>query len=257
MKQTHSKTNELYARMRADILTLALAQDTPLRLPKLAVRYGVGVTPIRECLNRLSTENLVVPQHNKGFRVSGISLSELLDLEHSRSAIEGTLFQRSVELGDDAWEAQVIGAYHQLTNTPPMSVTGTQAEVDLWNRRHTAFHKALIAAADAQWMQRFNRQLTDQLGRYQLLIQTGLRDLFQSHPDNAREIAEIYAQAMANDPHADLYEVVLARDVPRARAVFEQHVNISIKAFQDLRTLLPAGTPVATTLQTDQQKARQ
>ncbi len=255
MTKTLSKSDALYAQMRDDILSLNLAPDGPLRLPAMAERYGVGVTPIRECLNRLSTEKLVAIAHNKGFRVAGISFSELLDLEQSRSAIEGTLFQRSVERGDDAWEARVIGAFHQLSKTPAMSVTGTQSDIDLWNRRHTAFHAALISAADASWLQHFQRQLADQLGRYQLFIQTGLRDLFESHPDKAPAVADVYSKAMATGPHEDLYEVVLSRDAVRARSVFEQHVNLSICAFQELGTSIPGGTIVATTLQTQIQKA--
>ncbi len=256
MTNSHSKSDALYTQVRDDILTLTLAPDAPLRLPALAERYQVGVTPIRECLNRLSADKLVIIAHNKGFRVASISFSELLDLEHSRSAVEGTLFQRSVQRGDDAWEARVIGAYHQLSKTPAMSVTGTQSDIDLWNRRHAAFHDALISAADTPWMQHFQRQLADQLRRYQLFIQTGLRDMFQSHPENAPQVAEVYAKAMATDPHDDLYQIVLSRDTARARAVFEQHVNLSIRAFQDLNTLIPAGTIVATTLQTQNQEAR-
>ena len=256
MTQTHSKSDALYVKMRHDILTLSLAPDSPLRLPAMAERYGIGATPIRECLHRLSTEKLVVIEHNRGFRVSSISLSELFDLEHSRSAIEGMLFQRAVENGDDAWEAGLIGAYHQLSRTHPMSVTGTQGDIDLWNRRHSAFHDALIAAAGAPWMQHFQQQLKDQLGRYQLFIQNGLRDLFESHPENAPHVADIYAKAMATDPHDDLYQVALARDVAAARPVFEQHVNLSIRAFQELSALIPAGAVVATTLGSTSQEAR-
>lgn len=256
MNRIQSRPDTLYTRMRDDILSLALAPDSPLRLPAMAERYNVGVTPIRECLNRLSSEKLVIFIHNKGFRVAQISFSELLDLEHSRSAIEGTLFQRSVERGDDAWEARVIGAYHQLSKTPAMSVTGTQSDIDLWNRRHTALHEAMISSAEAPWMQHFQRQLADQLRRYQLFIQTGLRDLFESHPDNAPDVADIYAKAMAADPHEDLYQVVLSRNASRARDVFDQHVNLSIRAFQDLSTLIPVGTAVATTLQLQNHEAR-
>jgi len=256
MTKKLSKSDALYTHMRDDILSLTLAPDSPLRLPAMAERYGVGVTPIRECLNRLSTEKLVVIAHNKGFRVSSISLDELLDLEYSRSAIEGTLFQRSVACGDDAWEARVIGAFHQLSKTPAMSITGTQDDIDLWNRRHAAFHDALISAANAPWMQHFQRQLADQLGRYQRFIQTGLRDLFASHPDKARCVADVYAKAMATDPHEDLYQIVLTKDAARARTVFEQHINLSIRAFQDLSALIPADTIVATTLGTQNHEAR-
>ena len=73
---TRSKSDILFERMRADILGLRLAQDSALRLPALSERYGVGVTPVRECLNRLIIEKLVVPEHNRGFRVAPLDLTE-------------------------------------------------------------------------------------------------------------------------------------------------------------------------------------
>ncbi|WP_052249699.1 GntR family transcriptional regulator [Tateyamaria sp. ANG-S1] len=245
MNQRPSKSDALYAQMRGDILALSLPPGSALRLPGLSERYNTGVTPIRDCLNRLTTEKLVEMEHNKGFRVAALSLTDLLDLERSRSTIEGDLFLRAMEQGSDVWEAGVIGAYHQLSALQPVSLLGTDAELALWNRRHAAFHMALIAHVDAPWMLHFHRQLTDQLLRYQTFIQTGLRDLSQSHPDSAPQAAEIYAAALAAAPHTTLYDVAMARDLASARRVMERHVNLSIDAFQKLSTLVPANTHVA------------
>ncbi|WP_239479628.1 GntR family transcriptional regulator [Actibacterium sp. 188UL27-1] len=244
-----SKSGELYSRMRADILSLKLPPGGALRLPALSERYDLGITPIRDCLNRLSADKLVVIEHNKGFRVAGLSLMELLDLERSRCIIEGALFARAMEQGDDSWEAGLIGAYHHLTAISPMSVLGSEDELTLWNRRHDAFHDALIARVDAPWMLHFHRQLRDQLVRYQRFIQTGLRDLHQTHPDAAPQAAEIYATALATEPHDALYQVAIGRDVSAAKTVVEAHVNLSIKAFERLSTLIPANTQVAKILQ--------
>lgn len=248
MSSKPSRSDLLYVRMRNDILSLALAPGSALRLPALSERYAVGVTPLRECLNRLSTDQLVVMEHNKGFRVAELSLQDLLDLERSRNAIEGDLFLRAIEQGTDAWEAGVIGAYHHLSVLPPISILGTDAELALWNRRHAAFHAALIAKVDAPWMLHFHGQITDQLQRYQSFIQTGLRDLSISHPDMAPKAAEIYATALSSEPHQMLYDVALARDLIAAREVLEGHVNLSIQAFTELSKLVPADTPIAETL---------
>ncbi|MBY5932692.1 GntR family transcriptional regulator [Tateyamaria omphalii] len=246
--QTSSKSDALYAQMRADILSLDLTPGSALRLPALSERYDVGVTPIRECLNRLSTDKLVVIEHNKGFRVADLALGDLLDIERGRSTIEGALFLRAIRNGGDAWEAAIIGAHHHLAATSPVSVLGTQDELDRWNRRHAAFHDALIAGADAPWMQHFRQQLTDQLGRYQKYIQTGLRDLYESHPDAAPKAAETYATALAMKPHDELYQVALLRDETAAEAVFQSHVNLSLHAFENLMALIPANTAMARTL---------
>lgn len=244
MAQSPSKSDLLYHRMRADILALRLEPGCALRLPALSELYGLGVTPIRECLNRLSTDKLVVIQHNKGFRVAELSMADLLDLERGRSAVEGALFALAIEQGNDAWEATIIGAYHHLSAVSPVSVLDDQPALDQWNRRHGAFHDALIAGADAPWLRHFHLQLKDQVGRYQLFIQKGLRDLHKSHPDAAPGAAHVYAKAMALEPHGDLYEAALSRDHAIARAVVERHVNFSIEAFEHLAALLPADAGV-------------
>ena len=75
-----SKSDALYARLRADILSLKLEPGSPLRLPVLSKNYGIGLTPLRECFHRLTTERLVQTEHNRGFRVSPLPLSDLLEL---------------------------------------------------------------------------------------------------------------------------------------------------------------------------------
>jgi DNA-binding GntR family transcriptional regulator len=248
MVKQSSKSDALYARMRTDILSLGLAPGIALRLPALSERYDFGMTPLRECLNRLSAEKLVVIEHNKGFRVASLSLDDLLDLERSRNSIEGALFERSIIIGDDNWEAGVIGVYHQLSDMPAMSVLGTPDELDRWNTRHAAFHNALVNASDSPWMKHFREQLNDQLGRYQLFIQNSLRELSTSHPSVASSAATVYSRAMAFEPHTALYKVVINRDVAAARKTFEAHVGLSIRAFVELSAMMPPNTEVAETL---------
>ena len=43
-------------------------------------RYEIGATPLREALNRLSAEELVRREEQRGFRVAPVSLSDLAEL---------------------------------------------------------------------------------------------------------------------------------------------------------------------------------
>lgn len=248
MTQAQSKSDALYARVRGDILTLVLRPDAPLRLPALTERYGIGLTPLRECLNRLASEHLVVPEHNKGFRVAALSRADLLDLERSRNAVVGAMFVEAVLGGDDAWEAGVIGTYHHLSQTPVPSAVLPAAELAAWTRRHGAFHAALVAASPSVWMARFAVQIEDQLGRYHRFIEDGLRELATTNPDVAQQAAAIFATAMAVEPHRALYDAVLARDPVAAQAAFDAHAGLSIAAFEGLMKMMPMDTAVAVTL---------
>ena len=246
--QAQSKSETLYDQIRADILSLRLAPNTPLRLPALSDRYGIGLTPLRECMNRLAGNKLVVPEHNKGFRVTPLTRSDLLDLEHSRNAIEGAMFTYSVVHGDDAWEAGIVGAFYHLSQTPVPSAILDNDALPVWTRRHEAFHCALVAGSRSVWMHRFAKQLEYQLGRYQRFIQSGLQDLANTAPRVADHAADVFTTSMALDPHKALYEAALSRNPTAARDAFNLHTGLSITAFEDLATLMPTGSQFATTL---------
>lgn len=234
-----AQTNALHQQLRADILSLALTPDAPLRLPKLAERYGAGLTPLRECLNRLSGEKLVVTEHNKGFRVAPVSLQDLLDLEHARSAIEGALFADAILHGDDAWEAGVVGQFRNLAKSPFPSVMQSPEELAHWTRRHAAFHDALLAAAPSRWMHQFRGELAAQLLRYQRFIANGLRDLATAEAHKAVSATAALSRAMETAAHIDLRDTALDRDAARAAEVIAEHSNLSIRAFEQLTELLP------------------
>jgi len=55
-----------------------------LRIEVLRTRYDVGGTPLREAMNRLSTEGLVTQSEQRGFRVTPVSADELLELTRTR-----------------------------------------------------------------------------------------------------------------------------------------------------------------------------
>ncbi|WP_119167688.1 GntR family transcriptional regulator [Algihabitans albus] len=245
MSAPQSKSDALYQRVRQDILTLRLPPGAALRLPTLSDRYGLGLTPLRECMNRLSAERFVVPEHNKGFRVAPLSLPDLLDLERTRSIIEGALFAEAVASGDEAWEAEIVGSFHHLSKTPFPSVLHAPEELEVWTKHHAAFHSALIGAASSIWMHRFRTALGDQLGRYHRFIQAGLRELSETEPDTAGPAAQAFSSAMALGPHQALYDVALARDAQAARELFNAHSNLSIQAFEHLVALLPDQVGVA------------
>ncbi|WP_407474465.1 GntR family transcriptional regulator [Sulfitobacter sp. PM12] len=248
MTLRQSKSDILFDRLRHDILSLDLPPGMALRLPALSERYAIGLTPLRECLNRLAAEKLVVPEHNKGFCVIPLTRADLLDLERSRDAIEGAMLAHSVSHADDTWEAGVIGAYHHLSQTPVPSVIHNDEALAQWTRRHLAFHQALVAGARSDWMARFAGQLQDQLGRYHRFIQAGLRDLTQSAPPLAAKAAEVFSAGMALEPHRALYQAALDHDPAAALAAFRHHTGLSIAAFEELSTLMPAHSPFARTL---------
>ncbi len=83
----------------------------------IAVRFGMGASPLQEALSQLAAEGLVQRLDQRGFRVATADASELQDLIESRCLIEGAALRASIVAGDEAWEERII-AHRRLSRVP-------------------------------------------------------------------------------------------------------------------------------------------
>lgn len=85
----------IYARvcdtLRKEILSGAITTGERLKIAEMSERYGVSMMPIREALQQLQGEGLIVLEPNKGARVRGIDRSFIENMYDIRGAIEGLL----------------------------------------------------------------------------------------------------------------------------------------------------------------------
>src|SRR6478672_9954033 len=77
----------VYEQIRADILSLRLAPGAEMREAELAARFEVSKSPVRDALMRLERENLVITLPRQGYRVAPVSLSDVQDISHLRTAL--------------------------------------------------------------------------------------------------------------------------------------------------------------------------
>src|SRR5262245_1055433 len=68
-------TEQVLDRLRDDIVSGRLAASEKLRVQDLSERYGVGASPLREALSRLTADGLVENESNRGFRVAPMSVA--------------------------------------------------------------------------------------------------------------------------------------------------------------------------------------
>ena len=79
---------QVYRSLRRDIISGALEAGRSLRLEFLKQRYGISFSPIREALNRLHSERLVLTTVSRGFRVAPFSFDEMWDAIETRVLID-------------------------------------------------------------------------------------------------------------------------------------------------------------------------
>ena len=203
--------NQAQDLLRRDILSGTLAPGERLRTKDLQARYGLGLSPLRESLQRLSAEGMVVNDAQRGFAVAPVSVAELRDLTVARTALESTMLPMAMQLGGADWEGDIVAAFHRLSRTPLPNDPAAMADASLWELRHRSFHHALVAGCGSTWLLRLHGQLVDQSERYRKIR-------ILHHLESQAQVRDVNAE------HQAVMDAVLRRDAVQAVALMTQHL---------------------------------
>jgi len=198
-----------YERLREEIIGARFESGQRLHIQQLCERYGIGLSPMREALNRLSRDGLVSQADRRGFRVTPLSEIHLAELTRTRIWINELALRQSIANGDVAWEEQLVLAYHRLSRLPRYVEGGGSAEYNpQWEKAHRAFHAALIAACGSHWLQDFCEQLFDAADCYRHLSR----------------VSSVQRKELRQDEHKLMMDAALARDAEKAVELIRRHV---------------------------------
>jgi GntR family carbon starvation induced transcriptional regulator len=198
-----------YRRIRSDIVFGRLPPAQKLRLERLRETYGVSVSTLREILNRLTAEGLVIAEGRRGFEVAPVSAENLKELAELRLLLELHAMQVSFENADVEWEGRVVSAHHKLAATERLMESGI-GELKQWKRYDGEFHQALISNCGSQVLMETHALVFDKYFRYQM-------------------VAFTYRGAEPAQQHKVLLESALLRDGQTAKATLTAHVNNCVR----------------------------
>jgi GntR family carbon starvation induced transcriptional regulator len=197
--------DEAYQHIRRDIINGVFAPGEKLQPDALRKLYNIGLSPIREALSRVALEGLAVAEGQRGFFAAPALRGELADISDLRINLAMMALERSIRLGADEWENNVVTTYYQLNKLEKQARKEPRTYTDEWEQRNRAFHRALESGCESPWLMYFCEILYDQLERY--------RRLFVVYTGMDEAIAEEHRQIM---------ELALARDT-RACDVLRHH----------------------------------
>jgi len=223
VEQPATLASTIYARLKADILTTRLAPGRKLQSRFLMEQYNVGQTPLREALNRLTSEEFVVGMEQRGFYVKEVSREELQELTKTRCWVEGLALRESMQNATQGWEETLLVAHHRLDRTPRSLKPDTFEDNPDWEKVHRAFHATLIGLCGSRPLLGFCEQLADRLYRYRMM-----------------SIAKAYPVRKIGTEHAQILQAVLDRKTDDAVALLQQHYQRTADViYSDLEAVLP------------------
>ena len=206
---TDTVGEQAFRKIRGDIIGGSLRPGQKLKLEQLKSKYGVSVSTLREILNRLTTEDLVVAEGQRGFEVSPASVANLREVGDLRLVLENHALALSFAAGDLDWEADVVAAHHKLTAIEKALLAGATDRTYEWIKYDFAFHHALISACGSKSLLALHQSIFDRFMRYHLLA------------------ASFRGDGVSED-HQELFRLALARDVAGAQAKLSSHIHLGI-----------------------------
>ncbi|GGB55622.1 GntR family transcriptional regulator [Tistrella bauzanensis] len=213
---------QAYRSIRRDIVAGRLAPGQPMRFEFLKETYGLSFSPLREALARLQSERLVTAHALRGFRVADMSLDEMWDTIETRILIEREALQTAIARGDDDWEIGVVSAFHALSHcSKRLRAAGdwpSETAIEEIERRHQAFHRALIAACPSRWVRELAEMLYVQTERYRrpVLMRAGAAPDDEGAAPGGRDIEA---------EHRAIMDAAIGRDTEAAITLLAAHLR--------------------------------
>ncbi len=170
---------------------------------KLAGRFGISSTPVREALVELDAVGVVEFVHNRGAVVAPFGPKELRDIYQIRRILESEATRSAAgrldlaEVGQLREETMVLLDENEAPDWLPRTVSADR-------RLHT-----LVATHCG------NSRLTREIRRYDLLVQT-IREIIG---------ADRGAQHRAMEEHLALLDALLAQDGQGAAKAMARHID--------------------------------
>lgn len=204
-----SPKEALYQDLKREILTLRLAPGSDLDEARLAERYGLSRTPLREVLRSMAGEGYLELRENRGARVSAMSHQTLRAFFQAAPMIYGATSRLATEAPDIETLAEL--KHVQLEFRSAIDGGATEDRVFLNNR----FHELIGELAD-------NVYLTPSLRR--LLIDHARISCTFYRPGIGESRAEV---ALAADQHDQLIAAIERGDGDAAAQVARDHWALS------------------------------
>ena len=226
---------EVYLRLRADIIEGRLAPGDKLRIAHLKTTYGVGAGTLREAITRLSTDALIVSKGQRGFWVSPISVDDLEDITKLRMHIEIEALRQSIRAAEPRWRERVRTAYLEMSafEQPVRPEHRTQ-----WETLNSRFHEALVSGCNSNWTLKVLRLLGRHSERY--------RHLAIHLPNSARDV---------HAEHTMIFGAAMDGSESRAALALEMHIratpDLLLRAYRDGKLNASTLTQNSTTMMTE------
>lgn len=207
---SQSRASTIRDLIEQDIVTGRFAPGQRLDEVKLAERFGVSRTPIRESLRQLAATDLVEISPYRGVFVRVIPLPEMLNMFEVMSELEGMCARLAARRRTESQLAEIEEA------RAVCDVTRASGDADEYYYANERFHGLVYAASGNDFLVRTTTTIRTRLKPFRRL--------------QLRVPGRLDASAAE---HADIVAAIREQDADRAERIAKSHVTVQGDGFSD------------------------
>lgn len=185
-------------RLREAIATGVFGPGDQLGEAALAASFGVSRGPLREAMQRLTQEGLLVSHRNRGLFVMELDEAEITDMYLAREAIERAAVEQVITQGRAAEAASLLDIVREMRDPEPQGA----ASADM------RWHVALVRLSGSRRLRAMHASLITQIR----MCLTRMDPTFQAAEDRVAE-------------HEALTRAIVAEDLELADRLMREHMR--------------------------------
>ena len=166
----------------------------------LATELGMSRMPVREAIQRLSSEGLLVTRPNRGSTVPGLTVDEIAEIFEIRSVLEGLAARLAAPQIDRAARTELDALQRAMR-------ISERAEDGAWTAHHVRLHSFIASLSRRP-------KLIRQIDTLMLATEPYLR-IYRNHVRKSRS---------ADEAHRILLDIVKRGDAESSEAAMRQHI---------------------------------
>ncbi len=207
--------DKAYAAIKNAIVTAKLEPNRRIVEETMAAEIGASRTPIREALQKLEIEGLIVRHSRAGFAVKGVVEEEVEDIVGLQCTLEGYAGRLAISRITEG----ELRALDRLIERQEDSVANADAQEFV--RLDGEFHAAIHRAAKNGRLCELVQSLRDMTDRYRTIIFRSRVSRHRSVKDHKEIVASMRAR------NAGQIEKLIARHMIRGKETIKKKLHLS------------------------------
>ncbi len=160
--QKNTVTQEVYSRLREDIINRNIPSGRRISISNLSVKLGVSRTPLREVLRQLESEGILSYYPNKGFFLNTITIDDVEQVYAVRIVNEGLAGRLATRFISN--NPQKLALLKKLCKE--MEVFSRDGNIEAYTAKNIEFHSFIWHCSGNKWLIRILENLSSHLNRF-------------------------------------------------------------------------------------------